>query len=161
TDQPAAAAVPHLRQRSRARHPRLRLLGRERAPRALRARRRAGVDRLREAHVRFLVAGAGSWGTAFTQVLLQRGHEVVLGCRTAQQARAIADDGRNPRYLTSVDLRDVQTVALDDAPADVDVAVVAVPSRSFADVVERLPGTAPVLSLTKGLDPATGDRLST
>src|SRR5204862_8279705 len=38
---------------------------------------------------------------------------------------------------------------------------VAVPSRAFAEVVERLPGDAPVLSLTKGLDPATGDRLST
>ncbi|HXR10982.1 MAG TPA: NAD(P)H-dependent glycerol-3-phosphate dehydrogenase, partial [Gaiellaceae bacterium] len=37
----------------------------------------------------------------------------------------------------------------------------AVPSRSFADVVAGLPGNAPVLSLTKGLDPATGERLST
>jgi glycerol-3-phosphate dehydrogenase (NAD(P)+) len=51
-------------------------------------------------------------------------------------------------------------VALDDAPGDVDVAVVAVPSKWFADVVARLPGGAPVLSLTKGLDPATGERLS-
>jgi glycerol-3-phosphate dehydrogenase (NAD(P)+) len=31
----------------------------------------------------------------------------------------------------------------------------------FGDVVDRLPGDAPVLSLTKGLDPATGERLST
>jgi glycerol-3-phosphate dehydrogenase (NAD(P)+) len=35
-----------------------------------------------------------------------------------------------------------------------------VPSKWFADVVARLPGGAPVLSLTKGLDPATGERLS-
>jgi glycerol-3-phosphate dehydrogenase (NAD(P)+) len=41
------------------------------------------------------------------------------------------------------------------------VIVVAVPSRAFADVVVRLPGDAPVLSLTKGLDPGTGERLST
>ena len=39
--------------------------------------------------------------------------------------------------------------------------VVAVPSRAFSDVVAALPGDAPVLSLTKGLDPATGERLST
>jgi glycerol-3-phosphate dehydrogenase (NAD(P)+) len=39
--------------------------------------------------------------------------------------------------------------------------VVAVPSRAFTDVVEALPGDAPVLSLAKGLDPATGERLST
>jgi len=111
--------------------------------------------------VRFLVVGAGSWGTAFTRVLLDRGHDVVLACHTAEQARAIAETGRNPRYMTKVDLRGVPTVTLDDMPGDVDVIVVAVPSKSFADVVASLPGGAPVLSLTKGLDPATGERLST
>src|SRR5207244_13016404 len=39
--------------------------------------------------------------------------------------------------------------------------VVPVPSKVFAEVVAGLPGDAPVLSLTKGLDPATGERLST
>ncbi|HXR11967.1 MAG TPA: 2-dehydropantoate 2-reductase N-terminal domain-containing protein, partial [Gaiellaceae bacterium] len=79
--------------------------------------------------MRFLVVGAGSWGTAFTRVLLDRGHEVVLACHTAAQADAIAETGRNPRYLTNVDLRGVPTVPLDALPADVDVIVVAVPSR--------------------------------
>ena len=111
--------------------------------------------------MRFLVAGAGSWGTAFTHVLRERGHDVVLACHTGDQADAINDIGRNPRYLTGVDLRGVPAVPLDDMPGDVDVIVVAVPSRSFADVVATLPGDAPVLSLTKGLDPATGERLST
>jgi glycerol-3-phosphate dehydrogenase (NAD(P)+) len=111
--------------------------------------------------VRFLVVGAGSWGTAFTRVLLDRGHDVVLACHTAEQARTIAGAGRNPRYFERVDLRGVQAVTVDEAPADVDAMVVAVPSRSFAEVVAGLPGDAPVLSLTKGLDPATGQRLST
>jgi glycerol-3-phosphate dehydrogenase (NAD(P)+) len=39
--------------------------------------------------------------------------------------------------------------------------VLALPSRAFAEVAATLPGEAPVLSLTKGLDPATGERLST
>jgi glycerol-3-phosphate dehydrogenase (NAD(P)+) len=111
--------------------------------------------------VRFLVVGAGSWGTAFTRVLLERGHDVVLACHTAEQARTIADTGRNPRYLERVDLRGVRTVTVDECPGDVDTMVVAVPSRSFAEVVAELPGDAPILSLTKGLDPATGERLST
>jgi glycerol-3-phosphate dehydrogenase (NAD(P)+) len=111
--------------------------------------------------VRFLVVGAGSWGTAFTRVLLERGHDVVLACHTPEQAAAIADTGRNPRYMQKVDLRAVEAVALEDAPGDVDAAVVAVPSKAFAEVVAALPGRAPVLSLTKGLDPATGERLST
>ena len=39
--------------------------------------------------------------------------------------------------------------------------VVAVPSAAFGATVAALPGSCPILSLTKGLDPATGDRLST
>ncbi len=51
---------------------------------------------------------------------------------------------------------------IDDAPiADADLVVLAVPSRAFAGVAAALPGVTPVLSLTKGLDPATGNRLST
>jgi glycerol-3-phosphate dehydrogenase (NAD(P)+) len=111
--------------------------------------------------MRFLVAGAGSWGTAFAHVLLERGHDVVLGCHHQWQADAINADGRNPRYLHIVDLRGATAVPLADAPDDADVVVVAVPSTAYADVVAALPGDAPVLSLTKGLDPATGERLST
>ena len=111
--------------------------------------------------MRFLVAGAGSWGTAFTHVLRERGHDVVLACHSRDQAEEIAATGRNPRSLPAVDLSGVEAVPLADVPADADVVVVAVPSRAFADVVERLSAAAPVLSLTKGLEPATGERLST
>ena len=111
--------------------------------------------------MRFLVAGAGSWGTAFTRVLLDRGHDVVLACHTREQVEAISSTGWNPRYLQSVDLSAAEAVALADAPGDVDVVVAAVPSQAFAAVVAALPGEAPVLSLVKGLDPETGERLST
>ena len=68
------------------------------AARALRPRGRAGLDRLRETilTMRFLVVGAGSWGTAFTRVLLERGHDVVLACHTREQAEAIASTGLEP-----------------------------------------------------------------
>ena len=111
--------------------------------------------------MRFLVVGAGAWGTAFTRLLVDREHEVVLACRTAEQAKTIAETGWNPRHLQHVDLRPATAIALADAPADVDLVVAAVPSAAFGDVVESLPGDAPVLSLAKGLDPATGERLST
>ena len=111
--------------------------------------------------MRFLVVGAGSWGTAFTRVLLERGHDVVLACRTHEQAEAIARTGWNPRYLQGVDLSGAETVALAEAPEDVDVLVAAVPSSAFAGVVGSLPGASPVLCLAKGLDPETGERLST
>jgi glycerol-3-phosphate dehydrogenase (NAD(P)+) len=112
--------------------------------------------------VRVVVVGAGSWGTAFAALLARRGHEVTLACRDPEQARAIASTGHNPRYLPHADLSDVAATTIADAPhAGADIVVVAVPSRAFADVVASLPGEAPLLSLTKGLDPSTGERLST
>jgi glycerol-3-phosphate dehydrogenase (NAD(P)+) len=94
-------------------------------------------------------------------VLLERGHEVVLACRSREQAETIAATGWNPRYLQGVDLSGAEAVPLADAPGDADVVVAAVPSKAFARVIEALPGDAPVLSLVKGLDPESGERLST
>jgi glycerol-3-phosphate dehydrogenase (NAD(P)+) len=110
--------------------------------------------------MKFTVVGAGSWGTAFAGILLERGHEVTLAARDPEQVEAIRATGRNPRYARTVDLRGAETVTTDALPADTDVNVLAVPSKAFAEVAAALPGDAPVLSLTKGLDPATGDRLS-
>jgi glycerol-3-phosphate dehydrogenase (NAD(P)+) len=111
--------------------------------------------------VRAAVVGAGAWGTAFASLLAARGHDVTLATRDPEQAREIEETGRNPRYLPDVDLSGVSATTLDDPTlAGADLHVVAVPSRAFGEVVRELPGAAPVLSLTKGLDPASGGRLS-
>jgi glycerol-3-phosphate dehydrogenase (NAD(P)+) len=109
--------------------------------------------------MRAVVVGGGSWGTAFSRLLADQGHEVVLACRDPEQAAAIDETGRNPRYLTTVDLRDVGTAHR--IPSGADVYVLAVPSHAFAEVVAGLPAGGAALSLTKGLDPASGKRLST
>jgi len=111
--------------------------------------------------VRVVVVGGGSWGTAFSVLLRDRGHQVALACRDPEQAAAIRASGHNPRYQTKADLAGVSPCSIQGAPfEEADLIVVAVPSRSFGEVVSDLPGHAPVLSLTKGLDPATGARLS-
>jgi glycerol-3-phosphate dehydrogenase (NAD(P)+) len=111
--------------------------------------------------MRVVVVGGGSWGTAFATVLRANDHEVTIACHDPRQAEAIRATGRNPRYLTGVDLSGIDATTIEDAPfAEARLVVVAVPSAAFAGVVSALPGTAPVLSLTKGLDPATGSRLS-
>jgi glycerol-3-phosphate dehydrogenase (NAD(P)+) len=108
-----------------------------------------------------VVAGAGAWGTAFSCVLAMRGHDVTLACRDPEQARAIDETGHNPRHLPGADLSAVSATTLDDPTlAGADLHVVAVPSHAFGEVVHALPGAAPVLSLTKGLDPHSGERLS-
>ncbi len=112
--------------------------------------------------MRVVVVGAGSWGTAFACVLRERGHEVTIACRDPEQARAIAATGRNPRYLQSADLSGIAAATVAFAPVEeAELVAVSVPSRAFGEVVRSLPGTAPVLTLTKGLDPATGDLLHT
>jgi glycerol-3-phosphate dehydrogenase (NAD(P)+) len=112
--------------------------------------------------VNVVVVGGGSWGTAFSCLLRDRDHDVTLGCRNPEQVRAIQATGHNPRYLTGVDLEGVSVTSIDAAPlGDTELIVLAVPSRSFSEVAMALPGDAPVLILTKGLDPGTGARLST
>jgi len=112
--------------------------------------------------VKVVVVGGGSWGTAFSRVLANREHDVTLACRDPEQARTIAEAGRNPRYVTHCDLREVAATTIEEASIEAaELVVVAVPSVVFGDVVRSLPGDAPILSLTKGLDPATEERLST
>jgi glycerol-3-phosphate dehydrogenase (NAD(P)+) len=82
--------------------------------------------------LRAVVVGSGAWGTVFAGLLRGRGHDV-----------AVLDRTRREEDFDGAEL-----------------IVLAVPSRSFGAVAESLPGTAPVLSLTKGLDPDTGGRLS-
>src|SRR3954469_3221629 len=111
-----------------------------------------GCQRMRAA-----VFGAGAWGTAFARLLASRGHDVTLAARDPEQARAIEETGRNPRYLPDIDFEGIAATTVDDPLlAGADLHVVAVPSNAFAEVVRALPGAAPVLSLTKGLDPQSG-----
>jgi glycerol-3-phosphate dehydrogenase (NAD(P)+) len=112
--------------------------------------------------VNAVVIGAGAWGTAFGRLLAERGHDVTLAARDAEQVRAIAETGRNPNYLPEIRLDGLTATTIDEAPFEgADLVVLAVPSRAYAEVVGKLPADGPVLSLTKGLDPATGARLST
>ena len=114
---------------------------------------------------RLAVVGAGSWGTAFAAVLAGAGQDVRLVARDDDVAAAIAAAGRNPRYVPDADLAGVEVVGLGPrALAEVETIVLAVPSRAVAqvcaDLAPDLPTGAGVVSLSKGLDPATGDRLS-
>ena len=115
--------------------------------------------------MKVVVVGAGSWGSTFAALLAQREHEVWLHCRDPEQAQAIEETGRNPRYVPEVDLSAVRPVADETAHEALDAAeliCIAVPSKAFREVVAGLPqnGT-PLLSLVKGFDPVSGDRLST
>jgi glycerol-3-phosphate dehydrogenase (NAD(P)+) len=116
--------------------------------------------------MRAAVVGGGSWGTAFARHLVLAGHEATLVCRDAVQAEEIERRHRNPRYLYDIELpAALHAEALDAARFEgAELVALAVPSRAFAETVERiaarLPAGASLLSLTKGLDPATRRRMS-
>ncbi len=50
------------------------------------------------------VFGAGTWGTALSQTLARRGHEVKLWCFVPEDAKAINETGYNPSFLKDYEL---------------------------------------------------------
>ena len=119
------------------------------------------------APVSVAVVGGGSWGQAFAGLLAARGTPVTLVCRTERQAERLRLTRRDPRYLPGSALpAGVGVSHLGDpaALAGADLVALAIPSRATAEAIAWLvarlaPGTG-ILSLTKGLDPETGRRLS-
>ncbi|MEQ9335585.1 MAG: NAD(P)H-dependent glycerol-3-phosphate dehydrogenase [Miltoncostaeaceae bacterium] len=116
---------------------------------------------------RTAVIGAGSWGTAVAALAHAAGADVRLVCRRPEQAEAIRATGRNSPYLgdAAVDPA-IALTHLDDPGAldGADLVAMAIPSRAVREVAARvahlLPRGAGVLSLTKGLDPHSGGRMS-
>jgi glycerol-3-phosphate dehydrogenase (NAD(P)+) len=116
--------------------------------------------------LRVAVIGAGSWGTAMARHLALLGADVRLLGRRADQAHAITETGHNPNYLREAQLPPGVRGGLytDEDLADVDLVVMAVPSKGYAAVVtslaQRLPRGVGIISLTKGIEPSSLRRFS-
>ncbi len=113
-----------------------------------------------------VVLGAGSWGLAFAG-LASASTPVRLVCRSEAQAHSLARSRRGGIYLPGFDLPDAVEVSHlgdGDAVHGAALVVLAAPSKATQELQEwlppRLPAHAGVLSLTKGLDPSSGERLS-
>ena len=109
------------------------------------------------------IVGAGSWGTALAVHLGRAGAPVRLCARSREVVEAIRARRRHPWYLADVDLPpSVEPVAnARDATAGVEVIVIAVPSEFFDQTLSTLGRVAaPVVSATKGFDPARHLRMS-
>jgi glycerol-3-phosphate dehydrogenase (NAD(P)+) len=106
---------------------------------------------------RAAVVGAGSWGTGLAVALARAGLDVELGCRTREQAQALARDRVNEHYLPGVRLPDAISItcASDLALERADLVCFAVPAGALplavASHAQRIGPTSGVVVLSKGL----------
>jgi glycerol-3-phosphate dehydrogenase (NAD(P)+) len=112
------------------------------------------------------VFGAGSWGTAFSLVLADAGHDVTMWARREDVCTAINDKRENTDYLPGVELpRSVSaTHDPEKAVAGAEIVIFAVPSQTFRqNLVEwapALPREAVMVSLMKGVELGSLKRMS-
>jgi glycerol-3-phosphate dehydrogenase (NAD(P)+) len=102
------------------------------------------------------VIGAGSFGTAIAAVLANCGHEVMLYCRTAEQAQAIDQTGQNRAYFPGHKLPKLIRPTTDfKATVRSDLVFIAIPARAMMSVVEAAKAASDerslFVNLVKGL----------
>jgi glycerol-3-phosphate dehydrogenase (NAD(P)+) len=117
---------------------------------------------------RIAILGGGSWGTALAIVLSRahKAHEISLWVRGAALAESTRSDRENKVYLPNYKLPDSVHVTHDAAASlqNAHMVIGAIPAAHARSVYQRvLPhlvrGT-PIVSATKGLEPATHARMS-
>ena len=112
------------------------------------------------------VFGAGSWGSAFSLVLADAGHDVTLWARREDVCTAINEKRENADYLPGVELPETVSATHDPerAAAGADIVIFAVPSQTFRqnlnDWAPMLPREAVMVSLMKGVELASLKRMS-
>ncbi|WP_332819566.1 NAD(P)H-dependent glycerol-3-phosphate dehydrogenase [Sphingopyxis sp.] len=109
--------------------------------------------------------GGGSWGTTVAS-LVSRNAPITLWARDAETVGDINQHNENRKYLPGIALPPTLRATADMAEvvAGADVLVMGVPSHSFRAVLEEaknhLRPWVPVISLTKGLELASGKRMT-
>jgi glycerol-3-phosphate dehydrogenase (NAD(P)+) len=113
-----------------------------------------------------VVVGAGSWGTAFAQVLVDAGTRTTLIARRPEVAAVISRTGRNPDYLPDVELPQAlrATADVEEALSGAHLVVLAVPSSTLRDnlklLLDHVEREAVFVSLMKGIEHGTTMRMT-
>lgn len=107
----------------------------------------------------FLI-GAGSWGTALAKIIQANpSRHLTWYMRQEEAAKYIQRTGKNPNYLSDIQLDTNRLTTLSGAPAipqHTDAVVVALPAAFSSGVLEQLQISSfdgPVISAAKGLIP--------
>lgn len=112
------------------------------------------------------VIGAGSWGTAVAWLLGEKAYDVTLWAREPEIAEGVNTDGRNPMFLTDVQLAPGvrATHEIGEAVQDATAVVIVTPSHGVRGVAEamsaHLASSVPVINLAKGVEQNTLMRMT-
>jgi len=113
-----------------------------------------------------VVIGSGSWGTALAVFLAQKCPQVHLVGRNETLAETINTTHCNSRYLPKATLPDNLIATTDNTlVSQADLVLFVVPTSATRDTAEKLaalhlPKSAVLLSCAKGIELATGKRMS-
>ncbi len=116
--------------------------------------------------MKVVVVGDGGWGTALATVLLGNGHDVTLWGPFPEYVEQMRTTRVNSLYLPGISLPPDLKMTADraEAVAGAELAVLAVPTKFYRAVVSQFSGLlsrdALLVSVSKGLDPQTGERMS-
>jgi glycerol-3-phosphate dehydrogenase (NAD(P)+) len=110
---------------------------------------------------RVAVIGAGAWGTTLARLLDGKGLSVKLWAYEAEVVEAIRTRGENVLFLPGVKIADSlqPTNSLDEALAQADWAIFAVPSHAARAVLSQMAPlittSLPMVNATKGIEEGT------
>jgi glycerol-3-phosphate dehydrogenase (NAD(P)+) len=112
------------------------------------------------------ILGAGGWGTALAVLFADRGMPVNLWAYDPDQAAKLRQARANARYLPGVTLPEIIQPTHDFRDCiHADVILFVTPSKAVRAVAEDfsklpVPSTTPLVSCTKGIEHATGLRMT-
>ena len=116
--------------------------------------------------MKIAIVGDGGWGTALGLVLLGNGHKVTLWGPFPEYIEQMRATRANALYLPGVKLPDGLGLTADRAEAvkGAEIVVLAVPTKFFRQVMQSFAGLMPrdaaLVSVAKGFDPATRERMT-
>ncbi|HET8739234.1 MAG TPA: NAD(P)H-dependent glycerol-3-phosphate dehydrogenase [Acidimicrobiia bacterium] len=114
---------------------------------------------------RIAVIGAGSWGTTVASIAAAK-TDTILWARRPALADAINRQRMNPDYIPGHELPESLTATSDlaEAVTGSEAVIMAVPSHGFREVFStlapRLGSAVPVVSLTKGIEQGSLERMT-
>ncbi len=106
------------------------------------------------------IVGAGSWSSAVAKVLAEKGHDVTLCARKADDAIKMKKQKENIKHLAGIKLPDnVNFSTFEDIPPS-DVTIFGVPAQHVREVLKGIKiRTSGVVNLAKGLEIKTLKRM--